>query len=147
MAGPAIPWLTRPRLPRLEINMSSLKGYMIAKLVRGTNVGRAGALRLYDGIRNRTEDACALNQLEGICAGASENLLTFIADRLFWLSNWPHQIYPREDWLMTMDDKYAVIMAGARIRVHQCLRDSYTREARAWSKSFGERLARMVERT
>ncbi|KAA8572816.1 hypothetical protein EYC84_003388 [Monilinia fructicola] len=81
MAGPAIPWSTRPLLNRLDMNMASLKGYMIAKLVKGTHAGNAAALRAYDGIRSRTEDACALNRLEGLCAGASESLLTFIVDR------------------------------------------------------------------
>ncbi|QSZ30925.1 hypothetical protein DSL72_000483 [Monilinia vaccinii-corymbosi] len=146
MAEPPIPWSTRPVLSRLETNMPSLKERMIAKLVESTCVTNAEALRVYDGVRNRTEDACALNKMGRLCTGASESVLTFITDKLFWQGHWPGQTYPREDWLMTPNDAYIIHMACSRMRAHQSFRDSYTREARAWSKSLGERLACMVER-
>ncbi|KAI9646543.1 hypothetical protein NHQ30_004536 [Ciborinia camelliae] len=147
MQAPPIPYSTKPHS---LMSLPSLKEYMVARLVAaGTHVLTTDdALRDYERHRNKMEE---------LCNGATKTTITFLADKLFWRAHWPHEPYPRDSCYLTPNDMDVIHTACAKLsagtiragdeetrrREVKRSRDLYSREAWAWSKAIGEKLARM----
>ncbi|CAD6439731.1 19d3d2fa-833b-4d2d-a6a6-40df4bb60727 [Sclerotinia trifoliorum] len=150
--GPPIPYSSRPNTTMLYSLMSlpSLKEFMVHRLVDEATHISTMEIALRDYARHR-------NKMEEVCAGASESTITFMADKLFWRSHWPEEEYPRENCLLDSHDKEVIYRAFANVRVRAReqeifreqqyrYREFYAQEAQAWSKSVGDKLARMAQK-
>ncbi|KAF7874990.1 hypothetical protein EAF04_002163 [Stromatinia cepivora] len=152
MEGPPIPHSTRPNttMPYSLLSLPSLKEFMVHRLVDEGTHASTMEIALRDYARHR-------NKMEEVCAGASESTITFMADKLFWRSHWPQEEYPRENCFLDPHDKDVIYRAFANVRVRareqersreqqHRYREFYAQEAQAWSKSVGDKLARMAQK-
>ncbi|ATZ48331.1 hypothetical protein BCIN_03g05570 [Botrytis cinerea B05.10] len=154
MQDPPIPLETRPDslMPQSLLALPSLKQYMVHRLVdEGISITTMEvALSHYDG---------HYQTMANVCAGASEGTITFMADKLFWRSHWPHEQFPRYDCYLTPRDREVIHEAYRKIPVEKmnamneqmyraqqqrCL-ELYVQEAQAWSRSIEGKIAQMVQ--
>ncbi|KAF7919965.1 uncharacterized protein EAE98_009199 [Botrytis deweyae] len=155
MQDPPIPLETGPDslMPQSLLSLPSLKQYMVHRLVHeGTTIiTMEAALSHY---------ASHYHTMANVCAGASEGTITFMADKLFWLSHWPHEQFPRQYCYLTPGDREVIHRAYSNIPVERlnamndqlyraqqqrCLQ-LYVQEAQAWSKSIEDKIAQMEQK-
>ncbi|KAF7957626.1 hypothetical protein EAE96_003200 [Botrytis aclada] len=142
-------------MPQSLLSLPSLKQYMVHRVVHeGTVATMEAALRQYVGHYHAM--AKGFN-------GVSESTITYMADKHFWQYYWPYEPFPRQVGYLTPHDRavihkvYSQIPIGRRYAIHEqfyyayCVQQRrylqiYVEEARAWSKSIGDKIAQMAQK-